>query len=162
MVQSSWLSVPQYKVNQKSFHAQGVVLLDIDGVPIPSGGPTSPISLKGAVPAAPVSATILLGESLSDAIDLDAERAHRIALPAAWTASAITFRSSSDGTSWNDLYTELGEYTLNSSIVGASRTIVLDQAVFYGIRHLKVRSGTSAAAVNQAAARTITVVTVPR
>lgn len=114
--------------------------------------------------AAPGSAAavILSGASLSAAIDLAEQRLHRIAMPAAWTAAGLTFQVSADGVTFNDLYNEAGEYALTSSVVGASRSIVVDQAIFYGIRYLKVRSGTGAAAVNQGADRTLTLVTVPR
>lgn len=114
--------------------------------------------------AAPGSAAaaILSGASLGAAVDLAEQRLHRIAMPAAWTVAGLTFQVSADGVTFNDLYNETGEYALTSSVVGASRSIVLDQAIFYGIRYLKVRSGTGAAAVNQAADRTLTLVTVPR
>lgn len=107
-------------------------------------------------------ATILNGASLSGAVDLDEKRAHRIVMPAAWTAAGITFQVSYDGAAFNDLYTADGEYTLSSTVVGASRSIVLDQSIFYGVRHLKVRSGTSAAPVNQGADRALVLVTVAR
>jgi hypothetical protein len=83
-------------------------------------------------------------------------------MSAAWTAAAITFQVSADGSNWYDLYTEGGEYTLTSSVVGASRTIVVDPAVFIGIRYLKIRSGVSGTTVNQASQRDLTLVTVPR
>lgn len=121
-----------------------------------------PVEGRAAAPAAAVTVTILSGQSLSGAIDLAAERAHRITLPAAWTAAAITFQASADGVTYSDLYNEGGEYSLGSTVVGASRTILLDQATFYGIRYLNIRSGTAAAAVNQGADRIITIVTVPR
>jgi hypothetical protein len=112
-------------------------------------------------PSLPVQATIASGQSLSAAIDLAADRLHRIALPAAWTAASLTFQVSS-GAGFNDLYTADGEYTLPASAVAAGRSIVIDPAVFYGVRHLKVRSGTSAAPVAQAADRSMSLVTVPR
>lgn len=114
--------------------------------------------------AAPGSAAagIANGASLSGAIDLGDQRLHRVAMPAAWTAAGLTFQASADGVTFNDLYNEAGEYALTSTVVAASRSIVVDQAIFYGIRYLKVRSGTAAAAVNQGGARTLTLVTVPR
>lgn len=107
-------------------------------------------------------ATIASGGSLSGAVDLGEQRAHRLALPGVWTTAAITFQVSYDGLAFNDLYTPDGEYTLSSSVVAASRSITLDQAVFYGVRYLKVRSGTAGAAVNQAAERVINIPTVAR
>jgi hypothetical protein len=89
---------------------------------------------------------------------------HRIITPAAWTAAAITFQASPDGVTYYDLWFNDAEYTIASATVAtaAARSIVLDPAVFYGIRYLKLRSGTSAAPVNQGAARTITLATVAR
>lgn len=104
--------------------------------------------------------TIANNASLSSAVSLGYTRVHRIAMPATWTTAALTFQSSYDGNTYNDVYTDSGEYTVSSSVVGASRTIVLDQSIFYGIKWLKVRSGTSASPVNQAAARTLVLVTV--
>lgn len=114
--------------------------------------------------AAPGSAAavILNTASLSAAIDLGDQRLHRIAMPAGWTAAGLTFQASADGVAFNDLYNDAGEYALSSSVVAAARSIVVDQAIFYGIRYLKVRSGPAAAAVNQGADRTLTLVTVPR
>jgi hypothetical protein len=114
--------------------------------------------------AAPGSAAaaILNGASLSGVIDLGEQRLHRVAMGAGWTPASMTFLASSDGTAFNDLYNESGEYALGSGVVAAGRSIVVDQALFYGIRYLKLRSGPAAAAVNQLADRTINLVTVPR
>lgn len=117
---------------------------------------------RSAAPAADMVAIIANGAALSAAVDLGADRAHRIVLPAAWTAAALTFQASSDGVGFADLYDRDGEVILPAAVVAANRTVVLDQAAFYGIRYLKVRSGTSAAPVNQAAARNLLLVTVPR
>lgn len=122
----------------------------------------SAVSYVASAAPSVAAATILSGQSLSGAVDLGEQRAHRLALPAAWTAAAMTFQTSSDGLAFNDLYTSDGEYTLSSSVVAASRSIVLDQAVFYGVRWLKLRSGTSAAVVVQAADRAISIPTVAR
>lgn len=107
-------------------------------------------------------ATIANGAALSGAVDLGEQRAHRLSL-AGWTPAPITFQVAYDAlATFVDLYTADGEYTLSSSVVAASRSIVLDQAVFYGVRHLKIRSGTAGAPVNQAANRVITIPTVAR
>jgi len=121
-----------------------------------------PVEVGSPEPEAPATVTIANGASLSGAADLGRHRLHRIIMPAAWTAASITFEVSYDGTSYNALYLDSGEYTIGSSVAGASRSIVVDQAAFYGVRCVKVRSGTSSAGVNQGAARDITLVTVPR
>lgn len=102
-----------------------------------------------------VSATILSGQSLSSVIDLSEGRLARIHIPAAWTAANLTFQASSDGASFADLYDAYGaEYSV--VVGGAARSIMVPLSDFIGIRYIKVRSGTSAAPVNQAADRTLT------
>lgn len=107
-----------------------------------------------------LTATIASGASLSGAVDLGSGgRAARIAMPAAWTTANLTFQASYDGITYNNLYDKDGvEYTAQAA---ASRSILLPVADWYGIRYLKVRSGTSAAAVNQGAARSLIIQAVP-
>ena len=107
-------------------------------------------------------ATIANGQALSAAIDLKAHRAHRLNLPAGMPSVDITFQVSDDGQNWVNLYNSAGEFKIAAAQVGASRSILLDFQSFYGIRHLKVQTGTSAAPSNQAAERLITISTVPR
>ncbi|MGJ5163167.1 hypothetical protein [Bradyrhizobium sp. HKCCYLR1051] len=96
-------------------------------------------------------ATILNGASLSDFVALGAKSLVGIEMPAAWTAANLTFQVSTDGgTTFNNLYDASGnEYTVTAA---ASRYIYLDRNVFFGINAIKVRSGTSSAAVNQSGA----------
>lgn len=104
-------------------------------------------------------ATVALGESLSGAVDCSAGRAARISMPAAWDTANLTFQASADGVTYNNLYDSSGtEYTVTAA---ASRSILLPLVDFISIRYLKIRSGTSGSAVNQTAARTITLVLVP-
>jgi hypothetical protein len=79
-------------------------------------------------------------------------------MPAAWTAANLTFQVSHDGTNFFNLYDKDGtEYTVTAD---ASRAIILPLSDWVGIEHLKIRSGTAAAAVNQGAERTIVIQTV--
>ena len=103
------------------------------------------------------SAVISNGASLSAAIDLKEGELQALSMPASWTAANLTFQSSNDGgTTWQNVYDKSGtEVTVTAA---ADRYIVLDDAVvelLRGIRNLKIRSGTSGAAVNQGADRTI-------
>jgi len=102
--------------------------------------------------------TIAEGASLSGAIDCTRGRyPGRIVMPAAWTAAALTFQVSDDGTTYRNLYDEYGtEVTVQAA---ASRDIRLEPANWFTARYLKIRSGTSGTPVNQAAARTLTVIT---
>jgi hypothetical protein len=92
-------------------------------------------------------ATIANGQSLSGALNLGGLRLFRIATPTAITGTTLTFQASYDGTTWNNLYDATG--TEVSMTVAASRSIVIDPAVFASVNHLKIRSGTSGTPVNQ-------------
>jgi len=102
------------------------------------------------------SATILINTALSDAIDCGGMTPTAIIMPAIWTAANLTFQNSvDDGTTYNDVYDIDGtEFTLTAD---ASRFILLDVSKWFTIRHLKIRSGTSATPVNQVAERVIQV-----
>lgn len=102
-----------------------------------------------------VTATIANNESLSGAVNLGDTKGATIFMPAAWTAASLTFQVSHDGTNWFNLYDKDGtEYTVQAD---ASRAIVLPLADWFGVEHLKIRSGTAAAAVNQGAERILTI-----
>ena len=105
-------------------------------------------------------ATIANGASLSDAVDLGDARAARIVMPASWTTANLTFQTSPDGSTWNNLYDSYDtEYTVKAA---ASRSILLPLVDFLSIRYLKVRSGTSGSAVNQGGARSLQIVAVEK
>jgi hypothetical protein len=79
------------------------------------------------------------GQSLSAAVDLGTARLVGIATPAAFEPTALTFQSSYDGATWNNVYDGTG--TEKSITVAASRRVILSPADFYGIRYIKVRGG---------------------
>lgn len=107
-----------------------------------------------------VSATIASGQSLSGAVNLAGCRLVGLVMPAAWTAASLTFQVSHDGTTYNDLYDDAGnEYTV---VAAASRYIGLVGMDWEAVRFLKVRSGTAATPVNQAAQRVIVLVATGR
>lgn len=106
-----------------------------------------------------ISATIANGASLSGAVDLAGLTLVGIEIDeSGWTAAALTFQASTDGTDYDDLYDAAGEATVASAQVAAGRYITLDPAKFQGVNHIKVRSGTGAVPVNQAAERTLALV----
>lgn len=78
--------------------------------------------------------------------------------PAQWTAAAITFLGSrDDGSTFADIFDAvLGEVTIQSSLIptGAARRFALDPRLFLGIKRLKLRSGISGTAVQQASSHT--------
>lgn len=104
-------------------------------------------------------AVIDAAASLSAVIDLEGYIVSAIEMPAAWTAAGLTFQacSTKDGT-FVDLYDDGG--TEVSANAAASRAVAIDAAAgsLSAIRYLKVRSGTSAAPVVQAAERTLVLI----
>jgi len=119
-----------------------------------------PAYAAGDLAVRPVTVTIANGASLSGAVDLGPNRLFAIIMPAAWTTANLTFQVSADGTTYNNLYDDTGtEVTVTAA---ASQYIVISSpAKMLGARWFKVRSGTNASAVNQAAARVVTIVGVP-
>lgn len=111
--------------------------------------------IAGAPLPASLTATIANGGSLTDAIDLDNTRLSRIGMPAGWTAANLTFQVSDDGDIYRNLYDAAG--TEVQVTVAESRSVSLHSlyALFQDVRWLKIRSGTSAVAVNQGAERSL-------
>lgn len=116
-----------------------------------------------------VQAVIANGASLSGEVDLTNHRIVAIHMPAAWSAAAISFAGCILG---DDRY---GAQTFDpvhddggtevSITTAASRFLVLRPTMrdqLTGLGRVKLRSGLVGAAVNQAAARTLTVVLEPR
>ena len=102
-----------------------------------------------------LTATIALGASLSDAVELNGADIIRISMPAAWTAADLTFQVSDDGgTTFRNLWMEWGFELW--AIAAASLSI--ETSVFLRLERIdqiKIRSGTSGAPVNQIAERLI-------
>jgi hypothetical protein len=99
------------------------------------------------------------GDSNNGIVDLRLKTLVGIQMPAAWTTAVLTFQVSMDGgTTFSDLYDESG--TERSVTVAVNRSITLDPTKFIGATHIKIRSGTSAAPVVQAAARTLNYTTI--
>ncbi len=107
-----------------------------------------------------LTATIASGASLSDALDLGGTMVTGIIMPSAWTAANLTFQVSMNGGSndFQNLYDDSTEVTVTAA---ASRNIRLNGDLWRNFRYLKIRSGTSGAAVNQGASRSVLVVVRP-
>ena len=120
-------------------------------------------------------AKIGAGDSLSNVIDGKGYRLTKIFMPAAWTDAVLTFQEapSPDGT-FQNLYDDINgyfEFDGNGDLMpvtaaelievtvpvsaGKNTVISTNKDKFAGMTYFKIRSGTSAAAVNQAADRTI-------
>lgn len=106
--------------------------------------------------------TIANGTSISTSIDLGDMVLCAVITPAAWTAAAITFEASVNGTDWRPMRTTAGEVTVATAQISASeaRYLVLDPNNFRGVRFVRVRSGVSGTFVNQGAERVLQLVAV--
>jgi hypothetical protein len=103
--------------------------------------------------------TIAINASLSGGVELPpGQYPCGIAMPSAWTAADLTFQGSGDrGAAYANMYDKDGNELAYGA--AASTFIALNPDDFWGVNALKIRSGTSGSAVNQAAARTITLYT---
>lgn len=101
--------------------------------------------------------TIANGASLSDAINLMGTTLVGYIMPAGWDAASITFQVSVDGSSFADMRDTLGNEVKH--IVQSDSFVSVQPANFASVQHIKLRSGTTGAAVNQSAERVITLVT---
>lgn len=126
-----------------------------------TSGEQSPFPV-GSGELAAVNATIADGQALSAAVDLEIHRLHRIGFPAGFVSADVTFQVSDDGVTFYDLYTAEGEYSLPAAAVAASRSVLVDALAFLGVRHLKVRNGTGAAAVNVTGDQDLVLSLIPR
>lgn len=106
-----------------------------------------------------IDAVIPINTASSAAVDLGTARAALLIMPAAWTAADLTFEVSHDGATFVPLHESGGDEKVVKAVQG--RGVLLSLADFVGIRHLKIRSGTTALPVNQAAARTIKILAQP-
>lgn len=104
-------------------------------------------------------ATIAPGVSLSGEIDIEGFKIAAIEMPAAWTAANLTFQAASAaGGTFKNVHDDAGTEVLVTA--AADRIIGLDAILpeLAAIRFLKIRSGTAAIPVNQAAAMTLTLI----
>lgn len=103
--------------------------------------------------------TITNGTSLSNAALLQKYRLVGILMPATWTAAAMTFQVSVDGTNFFDLYDSSGAEVSYTVVQG--HYVFTTPANWAGIRFLKVRSGTGGAAVSQGGDRIVSLIVRP-
>lgn len=104
--------------------------------------------------------TIANGQSLSAALKLNGGFLEGVYMPAAWTAAGLSFAvCETEAGTYVPLVDSLGaEVTLT---VAAGQAIALPIGAVRGWNWIKLRSGTSAAAVNQGADRALVAVTRP-
>ncbi len=99
---------------------------------------------------------IASGTSLSGAADIGTAELVGISMPAAWTAASITFAATIDnGANYLAVNDAAGNEVEVTAPV-ADKHILFSFAGIKGLNDIKLRSGTSAAGVNQGAERTVT------
>lgn len=94
-------------------------------------------------------------DGASESINLTGLTLSCVQMSTAWTAAAIGFQASVDGsTNFFPIYNTSGNHLTYPT--SASRVVAFDPAVFHGIQRIKLVSETTAGvAVAQAAARTL-------
>lgn len=136
-------------INRRSFLLIGLLLAALAGPPAEAQVVIRPLWNE--------TATIANGASVSGTIDLKGRPLVGIFMPSAWTTATITFQISRDGTTWYDLYNSFGDELVAQA--AASRFIAFSPNELLAARYMRLRSGTSASAVNQGAARTLYLMT---
>lgn len=104
-----------------------------------------------------VDVVITNGTSLSAAVDLGNRTPVGLLVPATWTAAGISFQGSPDGTTYGKLVDSTGTEVTAASLAGGEY-VALDPSKFFGVRFLKVRSGTNGTPVSQGGDRTVRLV----
>ena len=91
--------------------------------------------------------TIKLGESLSDGVDCSAGTIVRITVPQEFTPANLTFKVSSNGDLYNDLFNSSGEEII--VVAKPDSTIIIPEPWAKSINFIKIRSGSRDHAVEQ-------------
>lgn len=103
-------------------------------------------------------AVIPAAGSLSAAVQLRGWEVVAVIMPAAWTAAGITFQVSNDGVVFHEARASTGAET--TLTVAVDQRVSVPAAALTGAREIRVRSGTAAVPVVQAAERTVELVAV--
>lgn len=98
--------------------------------------------------------TVATSDTISAAVALGGARVLGIQMPATWTAAALTFLGSVDGSTYQSIYDSAGS-EVSITAVQAHYVALPDTSVLAGLNYLKVRSGTVGSPVQQAADRTL-------
>lgn len=109
-----------------------------------------------------VQAQIASGQALSGQVDIGERSLVGLVLPTNWSAATggISFQASPDGgATWYEVLAVTGSaYSIGFTAAG-SAYIAIDPTALRGIVSIKVRSGTSAAPVNQTNTVTLQLIT---
>jgi hypothetical protein len=103
-----------------------------------------------------VSATIPAGKSMSDGVDCTGSlRIVRMITPSKWTKAPVTFQMSPDGVDYHDLHhvaaSTLAGYEVTVPIIRPDSVVAFPPGTGTAINWIRVRSGSQAVPINQAA-----------
>ena len=116
----------------------------------------------GSAVSSGASSTISSGGSVTPTIALGNNSLVGIIMPVAWTAAALSIEVSMDGTNWvSTLYDSYSAQTGYYSTPVAGAAYAADILSIIGFKYIRLRSGTAAAPVNQAANRVFSIITKP-
>jgi hypothetical protein len=135
-----------------------LALLMIVGPAQPATAVTVQPQHEAVVASFPSTTTVL-----AEAVDLQGGRLVAIVMPSTWISANLTFQASWDGDSYANLYDDSGnEVAVTVSPTTGSRYVVFDALDnMEGVRFVKVRSGTAAAAITQTTETSVTLVVRP-
>lgn len=104
-------------------------------------------------------ATIAKDGTLSGVVNLNGYNKFTIIMPDAWTNAHMTFQAcATSGGTFVDLLTEAGAEVDIAVAASGVYPLTTSSAYLSYLPYIKIRSGTTAVPVQQAAARTITIV----
>ena len=102
--------------------------------------------------------TIAAGQSLSTPLDLQYGQIVRIWGPSVWTAAALTFKGSFNNSAWDDLVDQASaehSIPMTGAANGFERAFTVPREWTLGMKFVRLRSGTGAVPVSQAADRAL-------
>lgn len=102
---------------------------------------------------------IAITDDESAALDIKELTPVGLLVPAVLDDTALTFQASYDGVTYFNVYDVDGTELAVAVVVDAARHIILDPAVFFGFRFMKIRQGTNASPVSAVAERTFQILT---
>lgn len=105
-----------------------------------------------------ITETIPSGASITGDFAIGGKTPVGIYTPAAWTAADMAFEVSRNGSDWSPVRDADGNKVLVTGFT-AGDYIALPPGAFNGINHLRIRSETDGTPVNQAADRSVVLVT---
>ena len=103
-----------------------------------------------------ITATIPAGSALSNSIDLTNGAVNYVIAPSNWDDANVSFQVSYDSIAFYDLFDASGFELVRELVPGSA--VAINPALTAAAMHLRIRSGTRVAPVNQAADSTFILV----